>query len=100
MFIKFKNLLVRQSEWTVRGAGVWMCFGFVCVNTLVLVENIQLLESIDLNSIPGPLVKDEQVHSLGQVTDPCDVLFSETMDRSTLHTPCLLVSWRLGLGSP
>lgn len=45
------------SIWMMGDAGVLMCFHFVDMSTLVLVESTQLLESIDLNCIPGPMVK-------------------------------------------
>lgn len=47
-----------HSEQTMSDADVLMCFHFVRMSTLVLVESTQLLESIDLNPVPHPIVKD------------------------------------------
>lgn len=49
---------MRHSEQAKSDAGVLMCFHFVCMSTLVLGESTQLLESMDLNSVPHPIVKD------------------------------------------
>lgn len=46
-----------HSKWMMGDTGVLMWFPFVCVMTLVIVESTQLLELVDLNSIPGPMVK-------------------------------------------
>lgn len=62
--LQIQNLPVPYSLWAMGDAGVLICFHFVDMSTFVLVGSTQLLESIDLNCILGPVVKVKQIRGL------------------------------------
>lgn len=68
--LQIQNLPMPYSLWVMGDAGVLICFHFVDMSTFVLVASTQLLESIDLNCILGPVVKVKQIRDLGQSLTP------------------------------
>lgn len=64
----------------VGNAGVLMCFRFVHMITLVPVEiHIMLLESTDLNSIPGPMVEVKKFCNLDKSPTPIKCYFVKSV---------------------
>lgn len=68
--LQIPNLPMPYSLRAMGDAGVLICFHFVDMSTFVLVGSTQLLESIDLNCILGPVVKCKQIRSLGHSLTP------------------------------